>query len=538
MKIKALSAAGLAVCFALAVAGCTSENTGGKEGALSAADNLNPTGLPIVKEPITVTVLFPRDPTHGDFEKMWYIDELARKTNIRLKIIPVESAGWEEKKSLAFATGDLPDLFLSGLTDKDENVYGPQQLLIPLTGLIDRYAPLTKQLLGQYPEVKKTFTFEDGSIYALPVFNSFKRDLVGVGSNSFINRQWLSNLGLAMPRTLDELYAVLKAFKEKDPNGNGKADEIPMSGLNKGVIKLYILSAVGFVDPRHDVINGKYVYVPMQPAYKEYLTFMNRLYAEGLLDRDYFSQTREQLYAKEAEMRLGLYADGGGTGNIKGDDYKQLVIPPPLTSAVNAQKVWRSNPPYSRYGSFAITNKAKHPEALVRLLDFMYSEEGSIMGRTGPEYGKWSGSGGYELVDFKGVKAFKPHYDGFNSYYNFRAQHTLMNVPLHMSEQYGTYLTYGDEKNAWLTDVINASGRLDSLRVPYPEVKFKKEEQEKIASYVDLDTYAEQMEAKFIMGETPLTAWDSYLATLKKLGAEDMSAIRQQAYDRWNKAGK
>jgi putative aldouronate transport system substrate-binding protein len=531
-----------AILIGTAAAGCTtgkdSDPAKNQPSNLAESDNFNPTGFPIVKEPITVRVMFPRDVNHGDFEKMWYIEELAKKTNIRLKIEPVESVGWEEKKKLAFATGDLPDIFLSGITTNDENIYGPQKQLISLTELIDKHAPLTKELLGKYPEVKKTFTFEDGSMYAMPVFNSFKRDLVGVGGNSFINKQWLKNLGLEMPKTLDELYAVLKAFKEKDPNQNGKADDIPLSGIFKGVIKYYPLSAVGFVDPRHDVVNGKYVYVPIQPQYKEYLAFMNRLYAEGLLDKDYFTQTREQLLAKESEMRLGVYADGGGTGNIKGDAYKQLTVPPPITSAVNDQKMWRSNPPYSRYGSFAITDKAKNREALIRLLDYMYTEEGSIMGRSGPEVGKWNGKGGYEIADFNGVKAFKPHYEGFNNYYNFRASQTLMNVPLHMSQEYGTLLTYGDEKNAWLTDVINSSGRLDVLRTPYPEVKFRPEEQEKIASYVDMDNYADQMEAKFITGETPLAQWDSYAATLKKMGVDEMSKIRQQAYDRWNKAGK
>jgi hypothetical protein len=142
------------------------------------------------------------------------------------------------------------------------------------------------------------------------------------------------------------------------------------------------------------------------------------------------------------------------------------------------------------------------------------------------------------LADFNGVKAFKPHYEGFTNYFNFRASQTLMNVPLHMSQQYGTYLTHGDERNAWLTDVITASGRLDVLKLPYPEVKFKPEEQEKIAAFVDMDSYVDQMEAKFIMGETPLAQWDSYIATLKKMGSDDMGKIRQQAYDRWNKAGK
>jgi putative aldouronate transport system substrate-binding protein len=525
--------------LATSLAGCTSSNDSNNSTANQAvteSSNFNKTGLPIVKEPITVRVMYPRDPVHGDFEKMWFIKELAKKTNINLKIEAVESAGWEEKKSLAFATGDLPDIFLSGLTAKDENMYGPQKLLLPLNDLIDNYAPLTKELITKYPEVTKTFTFEDGSIYDLPAFVSAKRDLFG--APSYINKQWIQNLGLSMPKNLDELYTVLKAFKEKDPNQNGKQDEIPISGLFKGNTKMIILSAVGFADPRHDVKNGKYVYVPLEPAYKEYLSYMNKLFTEGILDKEYFTQTIEQLLAKESGMRMGLYADGSPQGNIKGEGYKEMTVPGPLTSSINQEKVWRKNPQYLRLGTFAITNKAKNPEALIRLLDFLYTDEGTLMGRTGPELGKWDGKGGYEWADFNGVKAFKVHYDGFNSYFNFRGSQTLLNVPIHITQDWFTYTTHGDERNKWYTDVTMNSGRFEALRLPYPEVKFKPEEQEKIASFIDMDSYVDQMEAKFIMGETPLSQWDSYTATLKKMGSDEMSKIRQQAYDRWNKSGK
>jgi putative aldouronate transport system substrate-binding protein len=505
-------------------------------GGLSEKDNFNATGLPIVKEPITVRVLFPRTPDQENFENMWFVKELAKKTNIQLKVEAVESVGWEEKKKLAFATGDLPDIFLSGLTSNDENIYGPQKLLLPLNDLINKHAPLTKELMAKYPEVTKSFTFEDGSIYTLPAFNSGKRD--SIGAPSHINKQWLQNVGLPMPGNLDELYTVLKAFKEKDPNRNGQADEIPLSGLFKGNIRMLVLSALGFVDHRHDVIKDKYVYVPIQPGYKEYLVYMNKLFKEGLLDKDYFVQTREQLLAKEAALRLGVYADGGLTGNFKGDEYRQMALTPALTSSLNTEKVVRKQPQYLRLGTFAITNKAKNKEALIRLLDFLYTDEGTIMGRSGPELGKWDGKGGYEWSEFGGVKTFKPHFEGYTSYAQFRQRNTMYNLPIHITEQWFILTTHGDERNRWNTEIAVESGRYDHLRLPYPEVKFKADEQEKISSYVDIDSYVDQMEAKFIMGEAPISQWDSYVQTIQKMGSDEMSRIRQAAYDRWNKAGK
>src|SRR5690606_435265 len=129
---------------------------------------------------------------------------------------------------LAFATGDLPDIFLSGLTAADEQVFGPQGLLLPLNDLMEQYAPKAVELFDMYENTRKTFTFEDGSIYVSPYFIGATRDYFA--SNTHFNKPWLDNLGLPMPANLDELYTVLKAFKEQDPNGNGIQDEIPLSG--------------------------------------------------------------------------------------------------------------------------------------------------------------------------------------------------------------------------------------------------------------------------------------------------------------------
>jgi putative aldouronate transport system substrate-binding protein len=496
--------------------------------------NFNPTGLPIVNEPITVTVMYPRLPDHADFDSMWFVEELEKRTGIRLKIEAVESAGWEEKKSLAFATGDLPDIFLTGITSNDENLYGPQGLLLSLTDLINEHAPEAKKLFDQYTDTRKTFTFPDGSIYTMPTFNDFKRDTVS--ARSYINKQWLDNVGLDHPKNLDELYTVLKAFKEKDPNRNGKADEIPMSGRMSGTTNALILSAVGFVDGRHDVKNDKYVYVPVQPEYKEYLMYMNKLYSEGLLDQEYFSQTREQLLAKEADMRIGLTAEGERYGNIvEESNWRQYTGTRPVVSAVNDTLMWPKVPTYTRWGTFAITNKSEHdPRVLIRLLDYLYTLDGSIMVRTGPEEGTPGIDGGYKYVDVNGVKTFEVSYPGMNSYYQWRQKHTIINGPFYNGPTIATYLTYNDYKQVWLTEAILDSGTPDVARLAYPEVKYTPEEQAKVATFVDMDNYADQMEAKFIMGVSLFTEWDNYVATFNKMGLEDMIKIKQSAYDRWN----
>jgi putative aldouronate transport system substrate-binding protein len=476
--------------------------------------------------------MYPRTPTHGDFDNMWFFKEIAKRTNINIKVQAIESAGWEEKKALAFATGDLPDIFLSGLTAKDENMYGPQGLLVDLKPLIDKYGQESKALFDKYPEVRKTFSTEQGSIYTIPTFSDYKRDTALL--RAYINKTWLGNLGLKMPSNLDELYTVLKAFKDQDPNKNGKPDEIPMSGTFAGNTKIIVLTALGFVNQRHDLNKDKYVYVPIQPAYKDYLTFMNKIYKEGLLDKEFFSQKPEQVLAKEKNLAIGVTADSGGYSNIGNANLEQFVLIPPLLSSANQVKTSPKQPAYQRWGTFAITNKSKHPEALMRLVDYLFTLEGSLAMRAGPELGVVSDKAGYEYVTVNGVKTFKTHFEGYPSFYDFRQKQSPVNGPFYNGQTIGDYLTYNDPQQVWLTNIIMNSGIVDVARYAYPEVKFTPQEQEKIASYIDMDSYADQMEAKFIMGETPLSEWDNYLATFKKLGVDDMIKIRQAAYDRWN----
>lgn len=527
-----LAGVALAACNAGTPAPSAGEGERTEHQESGTVDNFNPTGLPIVKEPITVTLMYPRQPIHEDFNKMWFFEHLAERTNIRVETQMIEATGWEEKKALSFATGDLPDMFFTGLTVNDENMYGSQGLLIDLAPLIDQYAPETKALFEKYPEVRKTFSTPEGAIYSIPTFSDYKRDTAT--RRPYINAAWLEKLGLEVPTTVDELYTVLKAFKEGDPNGNGQADEIPLSGRFDGSTKLVILQAFGYVEARHDVIDDKYVYVPMQPGYKEYLIYMNKLYSEGLLDKEFFSQKQEQVLAKEKSLLLGLTADSGGYGNIGTDNLEQFIIPPPMTSSVNSVPMTRKQPPYQRWGTFAITNKAEHPEELIRLVDYLFTLEGSVAMRAGPELGVVSDKAGYEYTTVDGVETFITHYEGFPSFYAFRHTATPVNGPFYNGQTLGDYLTYNDPQQVWLTTKIMESGMVEAARYAYPEVKFTPQEQEKIASYIDMDSYVDQMEAKFIMGETPISEWDNYVNTLKNMGVDEMIRIRQDAYDRWN----
>lgn len=485
--------------------------------------------FPIASEPITLTVLFPRLAVHGDFDQMWFVKEIEELTNIYLDFITVDSEGFEEKKNLVLASGDYPDLFFNGITRTDEAIYGPQGIFVDLAPYIEEYAPNATELFNTYVEVEKTFTFPDGSIYAMPGFIDVYRYITA--NNVYINEQWVKDLGYDLPKTLDELYEVLKAIKTGDPNGNGEADEIPVSTIYGTDVDIFVLSALGYVDTRHDIKDGKYVYVPMQEEYKEYLIYMNKLYTEGLLDPDYFTQTAEQLNAKTASGLIGMGASQPHMTIADENLWRQYTIAPAITSDCNSIAMCPRNSNYEP-PSMVVTDKCEYPEAAVRLCDFFYSKEGSRMVRGGPEYGTWDGDGGWEIIDDTHIEL---HTGEYTSFWNFRATQTPLNLPYFCGEDVMFITVAGDEKNTWFSEQVERSGNVDCARFGYPDVSFTEEEITEISTFLDLDNYVTQMDAQFIVGTVSIEdEWDNYITTLKNMNVERMIEIRQAAYDRWN----
>ena len=521
---------------AIALAGAQRE-----EPAARAADEpyFNETGLPITSQPVTMRVLFPRRPWHGDFEGMWFIEELKRRTNISLEFTLVDASGWEERKHLAFASGDYPDIFLDGIQKVDDMTYGTQQgILVDVSDLVYEYSPQLLQIFEDFPLYERLITAPDGAIYSIPTVNAVERDQID--SRPFINGQWIENLGLQMPQTLDELYEVLYAFKHRDPNRTGQDDTIPWSSIYTDADtgpEALVITALGFVSRRHDIVDGQYVFVPIQPEYKEYLRFMRRLYAEGLLDPDYFTQDSAALNAKITQRRVG-YVAGNPAGQIAGEDYREYTMPSALTSAWNSTLVWPEKSPEARnWGVFTMTDKNPHPKAAIRLVDYFLTQEGSRMVRTGPEYGTPGVDGGWELYyDEDGVLQNRLHFPGFDGFFAFRGQHSIMQAPYFSGDDI-TFVVIGqDPRNQFLAEAALDSGLLDVRRPAYPDIYFTAEEIDRLSAIeIDLQNYVQEMDARFITGGRSIDAeWDNYIRTIEQIGVSEMSQIRQTAYDRWN----
>lgn len=494
--------------------------------------------FPLVDEPITITVMFPRQAAHAeDFSDIWWTKHVAELTGITFDFNLIENGVWDERKNLAFASGDYPEVFFTGITTSDELTYGYEGKLLDLLPLIKEYAPNIVELYHDFPDVVKGTMHDNGCIYVLPMISYAPRS-----SNpacATINTAWLQAVGKEIPTTTEELYDVLKAFKEADLNGDGEMNEIPTTLLSDAHND-FILSAFGYTDKKNDVINGEYVFVPAQDNYRAYLKFMKRLYTEGLLDNDYYTQDSTEMSAKLSSGLVGVTTQGM-TKLI--DDYTVYAAMPALTSDVNTEKVWpMTSINYQRnVACMALTDKCSEESAIaaIKFANYLVTTEASLGARLGPSQEE-SGDGygyTYDYIENKhAYGATRKFPEEFSGYYAYRMSKTAMNLPAYINPLVDDIVVGSDDKNNWQTKLWTDSGIYVASRPVFAlQCTYTEDEHSDLVFYQDLLNFVDIESAKFITGETDLNdaTWADYLAKLSAYGMEDYISINQTAYARY-----
>lgn len=510
------------------LAACSSEEENETE---SSDVDVNKEGFPIVDERITLTMMAPGTGIE-EWEDMEVLQDYAEKTNIHFEFDtpPVDDFG--TNLNLAFSSGDIADIIFGAGTDDltpgMEVDYGEQGMLLPLEDLIEEYAPNIQKLLEERPDVKKSITTDDGHIYALPSV-SIETTAIWETGPLWYNGDWLEALNVdELPKTTDEFYELLKRFKEEDPNGNGEDDEIPLIDVGLDSSRPWLLAAFGLKDQGIEEVDGEVRFTPILPEYKEYLEYMNKLYEEGLLDPETFSQSDEEKRAKGQDNRVGVFPDWYSfftTDETKEEAMKHPMFHPLVTDESKEPIIPRDTG--IERGAFALSSENPNPEASIRWVDYFYSQEGWEYINMGPEGYIWE----WDEDEEKKVDLDPP--EGYDDLEDYRATITPdfgITTPTLRAPIEDKDISDFDEFIAEETEE-----KIDPYaEVAYPHVYFTKEEQKEINTIeVDLESYVEQMEAKFITGVEPFSKWDEYVETIENMNVEKYVEIHQDAYDRW-----
>lgn len=487
----------------------------------ASSTNLNQTGFPIVNEPVSLTVFGARDPNQASWKDMKFYQDYEKMSNITLNFQEVPNDGFVEKKQLVFASNELPDVFIRcSFTPAEITQYGVEsQQLIPLDDLIEQYAPNLKKLMESDSTIKDGITASDGHIYTLPAVDLSESGHISF--KQFINTKWLKTLGMEVPKTTEELKAVLQAFKEKDPNGNGEQDEIPL-GI-RDTDSVYTLGGSFGLEHQmkdtYNLVDGKLHNWLGDEEFKQYLQFLNELYTGGLLWSDYYKNDLASWRSNLASAAYGVmympYTDVFKNVEDQYEGFDALTGP-------GGSSIWAdANNSDAVIGAFAISNSCKDPEAAMRWVDYFYSEEGSIFCRYGVEGDTFN-------YDESGVPQISAEIA--NAEEGFMTALGKINLvpgggfPSLITDKTDGIVASQKTKDA----AALLSDNLPGTIVPKPALSIEDGERAN-AIEQDLFTYRNEAVTKFIIGEWGFDKWDDYCKTLEKTGIKELETIYNNA---------
>ncbi len=543
---------GLLLCIVLVAAGSAFAAPGSETGGAGGAVAVSGAGqFPIVKEKVTLTFVVPHSSDVADFNENDYSKWKEELTNVHIDWEMMPGADFAERRNLILASKNYPDAFFaSGLTNDLIIKYGMQEkTLIPLNKLIDKYGVETKKVFKLRPLLKGLSTYPDGNIYAMPKWNGAYH--IAWSQKMWINMVFLKALNLKMPETTEQYYQVLKAFKTQDPNRNGKADEIPLSGMVggwMGDLEGFLMCAFIYDDTYYGDrllnIKGKIDAAFNKPAFRDGLRYINRLYKEGLIYPASWTQNFEQGVAlgenPGAEI-LGSFPGGTSMNgaNIGGERYSHFEAVPPLTGPAGVRTTGYFPLLGATPGVFAISSTCKYPEVAFRWADHCYTEESTIRMREGAKGKTWDYAAGevnvlgepakWKKLEVWNEQAQTAHFGNTTLDYFTNEIHLLdrafpkdMNMFNELALEKLLYIQ--TKKYDWFaTDVVWTR-----------RMVFTPEE---VTDFSTLDTeiksYVSQNLVKFMTGELSLdNDWDGYLAGFDKLQLPKYLALIQKAYDR------
>lgn len=479
------------------------------------------------KEDVTISLFLQDSADQAISTDLPIIKEITKRTGVNFEFVaaPNTEDQFREKFNVTVASGNIPDVMVSTYR-ADMMKVAEQGTFAPLDEYIDQYAPNLKKILDEHPEYVRDLKSTDGKMYFLPFIGAVKTFKVWM-----LRGDWLEKLGLEVPVTLDDWYNVLKAFKEQDPNGNGEADEIPFTTRNTQAGVLAFMEAFGIsgfeANEQFFIEDGKVKYAYTDPRFKEALTFINKLYSEGLIDPEYatndtnvwLSRITNEVSGACQDTTARAYSLGTQVRAAGSEDAHFVVVAPPMGPDGTQMTTSQMQP---IRGYTAISADSKYIKEIVQMFDYFFSEEGKLLNNFGIE------GETYTMVDGK------PTYtDAIAKDPEGRSILSMLNIYGHREWAYQQDIGYEDA----LLDpdyVVFRNEMEKYIRPTIPALSYTEEERDIINNtYTEIQTYKDEMINKFIMGKESLDKFDSFVAELESIGIEDVLAAEQAAYDRY-----
>ena len=435
-----------------------------------------------------------------------------------------ENAWTKEKSTMKAGADSLPDVLFKARLTGDECIdMRASGVLIDLKPYLETCCPNLWGILQEKPEVLDAITLPDGSIAALPFITD-----PSMQNYIWVNQEWLNTLHLEMPTNAQEFVDMLTAFKTRDPNRNGRADEIPLGFLGAFDLK-FLAHAFGLIANDYNIFveDGQVKYMPLQENFRAFVTWCHELKEAGLLDKNGFSITDDMrtVTDSKATATYGAIITPMAADVFKVSWAENYAIMPPLT--YDGKQVYRDFAGPALRGTFAITSHCADPETVLRWVDTLYTLEGSILSGIGMQDVDY-------LVDGDGTWRYLDAVQ--NNYDTFRGT-TLIEGG--SAEQPG--ISTGEfERNmsgsAMVTNILNQQREFHQfVRMPYPYYTLTREQSDTVAPLqAQLGYYVDMQIARWVLGEEEISdeSFAAFEEKLNEFGLNDFLAFWQDVLNR------
>lgn len=502
----------------------------------------------------------------GVWEDLWLSQYMKEKYNVELEVETILDTALADRKGLMFNSGDMPDLMLNmWMSTAELYKYGQEEgMLLPLdTYMNETLTPNIVKCFENNSQVQANCTAPDSHVYTLPwVYDQTDE---GKYARIFINTAWLEELGLEMPRTLEEFTEVMYKMKEADPKGVGSENVYPFSGSmnssNAYSNTFYILNSLGYLTTdayglRPTLRDGEVV-IPVydMEVYQEFLKLMNQYYTDGIINPNFFTINDTEVLAQLNGGQSGLFREAVYLVGV--ESFDEWTACYPLTSEYQTEAEWPL-PNFVSIGNFCVSAETEYPELCMRIAD-LYFKHDTDDGRalwvgvgTTSENSEAYSFGFYSPDVFPEESQLGEQWDTSKLPEGLDSWNYLMEKLVGFMPCWGTietaaslkkhYSTFGAEyQTEKVYNLANGDGHYRSTvnanLMPYavetyPEIYYTDAEtQETLDELVSvIEPYAKEQIALFITGERPLSETEAFKAELEGLGIGEMLEIYKQIY--------
>jgi len=552
--MKTIKISVLVITFVLFLGISYSFCAGGSQGTVVQAPtayrrdpNLNPPGVfPVNKTTVQLTVGVQQNPVIEDWKTNWMTRELERTGNFNLNFEVYAAGQLPQVFELMVMAGgaDLPDVMMhTGFSLTSLTRYGEAGMIIPVNDFYKYSAHFINENLEGFDfNVFPYITSHDGNIYGLFGLNASANNELSMG-RAIIYEPWLDTIILPIPQTIHEYTNVLRAFRDRDPNGNGNNDEIPFMSRRDHMITNYLYTMMTpfiFTQPGFWTNNNGRIDVAFnKPQWREGIRYTRQLVSESLLSPLSFTQDTAALNAlinanpTKVGAYIGASASMMGSNDIRRTEY---VILPPLSGPGGKQQFWMPSLPDIR---MVITKNCKTPESAFMLGDLLGSREMSFATRWGQRGVDWVEARPDDRSLFDSL--------GYNAI--FRAISPWGVVQNQWWAEVGprildSRVTGGSAfDEADIYNHIIPVGRTIAPQAQYanknPVIGMLYTEQEQNVMdkfHQTIITYVQESFSRFAVGDLDIDRdWDRYVAEFSRMGLDRVITATQSAWDRMNK---